>query len=335
MPRWPLAFFLLLGAAETAAAGEAPRDPTLWPFSADSPWNTPLGSGAVYDTPAGPCTRDLRAPGYESWINAAEWSHPIYFAAPTDPLVGIYVKGALKTRIRVPKEARPALPQGEDTDGHLHVIDPTRRLVDEMWRARRRRDGALEAQGYSRNDLYGPGIEKGGERAYGGSAIGGLIRKGELQRGIRHALGFAQPNHRQRHGFVWPATNEDVYGKKGYTGHVPMGQLVALPPTLDLNSLGLSAEGLSIARALQDYGAYNVDSSADFSLFAEPAVEPELEAAREDMKKIRANLVCVLNNRRDNVGGGGTRRAPPAPPLALPAAGPAGTDPGRGQPAAK
>lgn len=88
-----------------------------------------------------------------------------------------------------------------------------------------------------------------------------------------------------------------------------------LPRSVDPNALGLSPQGRAIAVALRDYGAYNVDSATDFSLSAEPAVEEELGTAREDLAKLRALLVCVTNNRKENVGGGGVRSQAAAPPF--------------------
>ena len=169
----------------------------------------------------------------------------------------------------------------------------------------------------TRTDLLGSGVTQGGERAHGGSALGGILRKGELQNGIHHALTMTLPRRLQRLGPVWPASAQDDNAARDYAGHVPIGQLVALPSSVDVHALGLSKAGLAIAIALQDYGAYNVDSATDFSLSAEPAVEPDL-GAREDLPKLRALLLCVTNNRKDNVGGGGPRRKPPALPL-LPA----------------
>jgi hypothetical protein len=290
----------------------ADRDPATWPFSPDSPWNTPLSAKAAFAADTDPCTVDVRDPSIITWINAADWSHPIYLAAESDPVVPIYRQGKLKLKLHVPAAARPALPHTPDGDRHLHIIDPTRHYVDELWKARPYR-GGWQAEGYTRNDLYGRGVGAGGERAYGGSAIGGQIRAGELQQGIRHALAFAQPRHKQRPGFVWPATAQDGPGGPRYTGHVPIGQLVAIPPGVDLKGLGLSPEALAIAHALQDYGAYNVDSAADFSLNAEPGLEPELVRAREDLPKLRALLGCVSQNPAP--GGDGMRRAPLAPPL--------------------
>lgn len=304
------------------AAAPAPgaRSPVAQPFSADSPWNTPLGQGAELEPEAAPCTQALRDPQVRSDVNAAQWSHPIYKALPTDPLVRIYADGELKAKVRVPAEAQPALPRSSDSDGHLHIIDPSGRWVDELWRARRNDDGSWVAAAYHRNDLYGPGIGKGGARAYGGSAIAGLIRRGELAAGIRHALALALPRRLQKRGPVWPATLEDYDADQDYRGAVPMGQLVALPRDLELGRLGLGPQGLALLRALQDFGAYNVDTSSDLSLYAEPAAEGELGTARADWAKLRLLIRCVRNSGRGAVGGPGARVVPAVPPLGAPPA---------------
>jgi hypothetical protein len=120
---------------------------------------------------------------------------------------------------------------------------------------------------------------------------------------------------------VWPATTNDQAAAANYKGHLPMGQLVGIPPTLDLCSLGLSAAGLVFARALQDYGGSLVDSSGGLAFYAEPRVEDDatlgeaslLNDARSDLAKIVPELRCVTNSTMSTPGGGGARRAPPAP----------------------
>lgn len=292
------------------------RSAARWPFSVDSPWNTPLGAGAQLAPAASPCSQTFADSTAGSDINAAEWSHPIYVARPSDPLVRLYLYGEVKLTLHVPRDAMPARPHTRDTDGHLHIIDPTHRFVDELYHARRRPGGHLQADAYSRNDLHGDGVGKGGVRAYGGSAIAGLIRTGELATGLRHALALALPRRAQRVGPVWPATAEDDFAAKDYRGSVPLGQLVALPRDLDAASLHLGPAGQALLRALQDYGAYDVDSAGDYSLYAEPAAEGELGSARKDWATLRPLLRCVTNNRPDAIGGPGPRVAPPALPLA-------------------
>ena len=92
-----------------------------------------------------------------------------------------------------------------------------------------------------------------------------------------------------------------------------MGTLAAIPPSVHLRSMGLSRPGLAVARAMRDYGAYDVDSSSDFTLYAEPSAEALVAPLRTDLPKLRNALRCVTNNTPSSVGGGGHRRAPKAP----------------------
>jgi hypothetical protein len=313
------------------------RDPAYWPFSVHSPWNTPLAATAKYSGANDAATLDLIDPKVTADINCMQWSIPVYVAKPGDPWVDLALDPSLGeksgldpsihpnhpvSRIRASSGATPALPAWEEvnyTDAHLALIDEDHHYVVEMWRAKRTAPGRIAAFTMVRNDLTGTGVGYGGARAFGGSAIGGLIRHGELASGIHHTLGFAIPRSKQKCcEAAWPATSVDGGARGSYRGHLPMGQLVAIPPDVDLRSLGLSPQGLAIAKALQDYGAYDVDSSQDFSIYAEPAAASELGKAKEDLKRIRPLLRCVTNNGPDTPGGGGPnakRRAPWAPEL--------------------
>jgi hypothetical protein len=215
-------------------------------------------------------------------------------------------------QFRVPNNAVAALPA--DGDRHLLVIDPTKQFVDECWLATKQASGDWWCEYHVRNDLHGPGIGQNGVRAYGGSALGGLLRLSEIEAGeIRHALAFAMPRSDMAHGPLWPATSED--GDAVYGGTLHMGQFVAIPRTVNLSSLGLSPGGLALARALRDYGAYLVDASSNFTFYAEPSAESALSGARADLDKIRAQLRIVTNSSASSVGGGGAPIAPAAPPF--------------------
>ena len=105
-----------------------------------------------------------------------------------------------------------------------------------------------------------------------------------------------------------------------------MGALLAIPPWVDIEQLGLSTKGKVIARAAQDYGVYVADrGGSGITFLAElgnteirwPAIGGE-PAWWMDIAIIKNSLMRVRNNRVDNVGGGGTPRAPFAPPFADP-----------------
>src|SRR5438046_6808837 len=126
-------------------------------------------------------------------------------------------------------------------------------------------------------DLYGTG-NPGAHRGCMLSSIGGTIRLGELGPGgaIRHALkvnlnGGDDYYYGSTGGFRWPATTADSGASGAYRGSVPalrMGSLLALPPSIDVNAMGLETDAAKIvAHAFQDYGGYTVDDAA-WSVYA-------------------------------------------------------------------
>src|SRR2546427_4604392 len=118
-------------------------------------------------------------------------------------------------------------------------------------------------------------------RGHGGSglsSLGGTIRLGELVPGgvIRHVMkinlyGLNNYYYGTTQGYRWPASQADgcassCYG--GTTQALRMGSLLAIPASVNVDSLGLETEPAKIlARALQDYGAYTVDDTA-WSVYA-------------------------------------------------------------------
>src|SRR5256712_9753568 len=128
------------------------------------------------------------------------------------------------------------------------------------------------------NDLFGTGVEGG----HGGSklsSIGGTIRLGELVPGgvIRHVMKvnlYGLYNYyydTSSHGYRWPASQADSCASTCYGGTTPalrMGSLLAIPASVNVDSLGLETGPAKIlARAFQDYGAYAADDTA-WSVYA-------------------------------------------------------------------
>jgi hypothetical protein len=215
------------------------------------------------------------------------------------------------------------------------------------------------------SDIYGEGRfgEHGGTHL---SVLGGALRLGELRPGtgrVRHALKIIVPQRIQWHApdgvgnWVWPAFNGDNNsGNQGTDPHVVQGALYALPPSLDLNALGLETDpARQIAWTLQNYGAYNVDSTpaqtcafgvevgpagdfrdqfrADWGFPMERHVYTNQNIVRlrqdysgwddgantgpwiRDLDRIFTNLHVITNNGPNSTGGGGTPRQPLAPPF--------------------
>ena len=305
---------LLVAAVATArpATLPSPRDPAMWPFSSTSPWNRPIGSYAQLSSPDDP--RVLTVRGEDGRVNSNNgYSHPVYRAEDDDPetlIQDLSHPGRTKSAL-VPTEAVPA----SGSDGHLHVISPDGRYVYETWKAERQDDTHLTAARVERNDLLGSGVLHGGTRAYGGSAIGGLVRRWELDAGeIRHAVAIALDPSQLVVGPVWPANADDDEYPPG--GTVPMGTLFTIPHWVDVDDLGLNRDALAVARAIQDYGAYVVDQGAPFVLYLEQGVTEEQHANVDAQIGVIKDLVLVVtNNGPRSIGGGGAPRVEPAEPL--------------------
>ena len=202
--------------------------------------------------------------------------------------------------IPIPDHAQPD-PQG---DAHMAMVDWAAMRAWDMWAVHKRPDGewesatgmtyALDGSGVfasrpdgtrlssrwdSGSQREGPGGKRsmfhpapgdsihfhGPSRAAGVPAIAGLIMLDEMRAGrIEHKLAFACRSNGYQE-FVWPAAWSD-----GMTdGGIPEGAVLQLDPSLDLRRFDLGPGGLIVARALQEYGAVDVDVAGGNALYAE------------------------------------------------------------------
>jgi hypothetical protein len=321
MGRLPLAGILVVALAGCLPLkSDGTRDPGHWPFATHSPWNMPIGSNAGFQGAWDGATASILDTRFHATTNFERYSHPVHFASTSDPWATFSRPDGVQGpwSFHVPHHAAPAA----GGDRHMHIVSPDRRTVHESWRTEGGNPwwstGHLVA-----TDLRGSGVGprpgvSAGVRSYGGSALGGLIRKHEIEhRHIPHAVAMALTSGQLRRGYVWPATSEDGGGRNGYHGQAPMGTLMAIPPHVDIHALGLNPDGLALARALQDYGGYATDQSDSFVMgFVEPGADgARVAAMRADLDRIRLHLRVVTNNSPHSVGGGGTPRAPLAPDL--------------------
>lgn len=166
------------------------RDPFYLPFSSLSPWNLPVVVGTTtYDMPS------LRST--TPWVNFENYSHNVYQASEADPLVKcVDIDHTWLDPIywRIPTTAQPAV----GTDGHLTIVSPDRKQHLQLFAASWQGDHYQCYRMYATSlidDGLGPAQ---GVRAYGGSAIGGLIREWEIDKNnpkytgkIEHALAMA------------------------------------------------------------------------------------------------------------------------------------------------
>ncbi|MFH1368382.1 MAG: discoidin domain-containing protein [Elusimicrobiota bacterium] len=298
------------------------RDAAYWPFSAQSPWNMSIGSEAIYE--------NIVSEGFKvtsgANINCENWSMPVYVAKPTDPLKKILMPNSTPSNpTLVTKIPDGALPDRQ-ADASFFVIEENHRYVYEPCRSILDADGNYRCDDLVTNDLQGDNLFDTwhGSRGYGGSGIAGLIRKGELKNGIRHSLAVGvrrealNKNTLNGKAYVWPASAADGGWETTYgnTGNMRMGSLLAIPPSVDIKTIGVGTSGpaYEVAKALQDYGAYIEDCiNANMAFYVEPAAASELGNLREKMGIIIRHLQVITNNSPESVNGGGTPRRESAP----------------------
>jgi hypothetical protein len=263
-------------------------------FSAESIWNQPISPELKKHARSDEwMTLLAREPNGAFGINSRLYTTPVYHARRDTRLRRIFQRpapprrfettmdGFLDTRreitfshgpgfgwVPVPEEAL----QDQGTDGHLAIVDTSRNLIHDMWGAHRREDGewesytgmtyAIDGSGVFDRAQHLPRIENGDSvhqhgpsRASGTPAIAGIVFREEVLAGtIEHKLAFGcRFNAFQE--FVWPAIWTDGQWPQG----LPEGCLLQLDPSLDLAPFELPRGELAIARALQKYGAINVD----------------------------------------------------------------------------
>jgi hypothetical protein len=277
----------------TTSAPAPTRDAATWPFASDSPWNTPLGSGATFDA------RPVASGGE---IN-------------TDNGFGVSV-GSAGYPLVDQAAGRP------DQESHYSFIQSDGVTAVEWYEYQNpsnpnRNSSITDLRGDGLHTAAGPGTgAHHQQRASQVSQLAGLIRVADLQkRVIPHALSIALPDRALRYGYVWPAFGQDGNAASAYRGFVPMGSLLAIPPGVSMPA-GLSPPGQMIWYALSHYGAYVVDRTSPSSvLFAEAAADSAINPARGDVAATMSQVRLVTNNGPTQVGGPGFRVAPLAPAL--------------------
>lgn len=256
-----------------------------------------------YSTPSPPPT----AMNYYSTVAAANdhhWQPPQSFHPAADNWRGQFL---------LPAGACPS----PDSDGLMAVFQPDGWVID-IYATVVLSSGQVVGTMASWIDARGDGTGWwNGRRASMLPSFAGLIRKGEIANGrIPHALALQLPPDMLKREAVWPAYAFDR--DSGYSGTVPMGALLAIPPAVDVEQLGLSRPGRVIAHALQDYGAYVVDRGGKgITILSELGDDDIQWSARDnepawwkDLQTIRDQLQRVTNNGPTNRGGGGTPRVP-------------------------
>lgn len=292
------------------------RDFARQPFAADSPWNRRIGSGAAYSDVQSPA---LDLAGHGAVVLPASHERPVWIARPGNPEARVVSRYDDQVFATVPAPADALRGAGRMVNGT--IIDAGHAVAYELVQAVRR-GGDIEVMLCLRHDLRGTGVPpaQNGHTFSGLPLVAGIIREGELERGISHALSVAALHAGlSRRGpdgqpFVWPARHTPIELKKiemmGATGNVCYGTLLAIPRGVDIAQLGVGNSGpaFEIARALQTYGAYVTHSypaapggmgdwkQPHLQLFADLPERTDFQKLAAEVSRLARHLKVVSNN---------------------------------------
>lgn len=268
---------------DASSAAPLPVDHPTWssaqPYSEDSPWNTPLAE----DAPVHERSEEFMARIGEGFTSdTSQYTLPVYEVGDETPLTevriihlfsdvaddGTSVERHQQVTLDVPVPEGAVAATG--TDAQIVIVNTDTGEEWGFWQFEPEGEGYSATNGYRYHVGWNAVPPEGfGSRGAGVPYLTGLIRPVQFEQGrIDHAIAFAYPTPSPDH--VFPATKSDGQGDPELD--LPEGARLRLDPTLDdddFERMGLSAEGLIIARALQDYGMILIDVAGRPKIYAE------------------------------------------------------------------
>jgi len=365
----------LTGAYSDQTSG---RIPWLQPFDSTDFINTSVGDGVTYLPTTDPQHTSLFNGVTPQW-NDQDWSDTYWRAVNTDPVVRIAdlaflpsvpappteyaaiatVSDAAETgtygrknnylTYKVPTAALWGWPGGnnKNTDRKVTIVQPDGYTAIVVQKFQRTTDPlVIYCTNSEVTDLRTHGLTDGAI-ASGISADYGMIRNFEVTNAatdphsIQHALRGGLPDERLKVGPIWPSRTQDSGAASTYLGYTTYGTFMVLDRSVDVTTLGLSAEGLALAYALQDYGLYILIRAGNGSNTANtgPGVGLQVELTdpstgasgrmKTDWQTILYSRMRVVTNSVPasgfdanrvplvpaEIAGGGTRRRPSLPDI--------------------
>lgn len=260
------------------------------PYTAQSPFNTPIAPGAAVSPLNARYIASLDPAGAKLSSDPTQYTWGVFVAGSRTPRKRVTFSGWYSRitsggrridniRQRGQQSALVPIPAGtapsDGEDGNVVVVNPQTGQEWNMSRFRAVGDG-FEVSNLALYNVRWSGVpprdRSGGSLWVNGAGLpllGGLVRACEIRRGsIPHALSFAYPATTAQH--VWPATKSDGTDPVGQG--MPEGTRLQLDPRLtpaQIRAWGCSGACLTIARALQRYGMYVLNGSGRPKLMVE------------------------------------------------------------------
>jgi hypothetical protein len=262
---------------------------TATPFAPTSVWNKALGANTPLAANSSSLVAQLQhqVAGSGTWINTSSFSTPIYTVPASQKRVPVSLHTentslsardltkAFRAGVPIPPGAYPA----PGTDRDLVVWQPSTDTMWELWVARRTSSGwSADWGGEMLHVSHNPGYytypTDWGIAATSLPLLGGIMRISDIRAGhIDHALAISIPAAR-KYLFAYPAQRTD--GSLDSPQAIPEGTRFRLPPSLDINRLGLPPVTRMIAEAAQRYGLIVRDQSGAVAFYAEQNANPRV-----------------------------------------------------------
>jgi hypothetical protein len=253
------------------------------PYSAASPFNTPLGSSPKLASGSSQIVQNwlstwspsnkTSSPRFVAGFaeTREDYDHPLYYAQPSDPTYTVHCAEAWGRcaveglQIHIPAAAKPA----GGSDGHLAVIDQVSGWEYDFWQVRQKPSGGgtLTVSWGGRTKIDGDGL--GADATASGFGLAaGIIRPSELAAGeIDHALFMIVKC--TNGSSVWPAGSNPGRSCSSIglsnSGAPAMGQHFFLDMSeAQIEALPDPSWQKTILRAMARYGLYVGDTGGGF-----------------------------------------------------------------------
>jgi len=236
-------------------APPAARDANLRPFSDRSPWNLPLPASTKLTG------SKLVVGGRNPRIFLRY--QPVFFSKIQMPDRELWVGESKVGSLRMPAGVNLQTFR----ESPLLLVSPDGLTAWEVIRPRPAGEGRIEADRAALVDLAG-------ESPDSPPLIAGIIRAGELENGIPHALSIGLPASLTKSKF-------------------PLGSRIAIPKNQDPGKFGAARE---VARALRDYGGIVTFTSQSDSIEilsasgAKPGIQSSLQEMAGHLRKAAAGI---------------------------------------------
>jgi hypothetical protein len=235
--------------------------------------NTPIGNAPSVDSNSSA----IISSAITSYVNSANlsnndaWGIPIVTADQQSSTYNVgcqyYWCNVDFGQVHIPTSAQP----DTGSDGHLVVLQPNGTEFD-MWIGQHTTSGWTAGSRWLES-ANGPAANCSTVHACGGAdaanfaLAAGAVRPEEIAQGhIDHALAITTPDTRQ--GYIaCPATNGD--GTHASPNALPIGAHLQLDPNINVAALSIPTWEKVIAVALQQYGAYVIDTGGSVALYAQ------------------------------------------------------------------